>query len=552
MSTGSRQSSSKCQNKLGMRMIGVILAGWVMASAAILPPLFEYEPPTGSSSSSGTCGGADAVMVFDSWYVTQAECQDLCSDSALCVAFSYESYLRKRNEPDANRCRLYSGTVLEVLPQPHTAVCLSKVSVSNAAPACGAEPRNVCDGVFCFWDPRCSTPKDDPLEGAHCNAAGLHQNCRFCDISRTGLVPCPDETLATLPDLPGQTADKLDRLNNLFKGKGLLLHGLSLDYDFAFYQEHFLESLSLEEVPLHLDCGPYCSAFTHLQAKNALVTFAFGNLTMHGGVLYNAEEVWPHVQCLSVTDKTTLSRVCCACGDDSQCPFFDFPFTLTSEYCQLPCPKDDSVCRQLAAGCGVSVFDAVDALHDAVWGPQTCSREEIATGMCDLCMQPMWCHDPSPFGWAGAIESSIEWMHEFAGNDGDARALGIRQCVWKPNQLGKFQESVAALHQAYQAGSIAPGEHNLWNEVNVYADPDDHEQQRAFARAIAGFVVFRNLGFGKDDVNKYRQMKQHLATLGVDVPIYQVTVEAEGSIELWTPGQQVEILQDPYSLEVIW
>jgi len=439
----------------------------------------------------------------------------------------------------------------------HAAVERPNVPSQAAKPQidvpCTETPKQVCGGLYCYLDPRCSGP-GTTLEKAGCNAAGLHPNCRMCDIAGGGPVACP------IPTDPVQAPEVLkpmspeEVLNQKFATSGLLFHGLSLRYDFDMYKDRFLAARSLEEVPFHTDCGEHCTAFTYLHADNALVTFAFNALVMQGGILYEANpSVWDDVQCLSVTDKTTLSRACCACGDSAQCPFGpNYEHRKDSGYCGLPCAAGDKKCRQLAVGCGVSVFDATNFMGYNTWGPQTCSQEQIASGQCDLCTQPMWCDDPSSsFGWEGVIRTPRDWIDEFLGRDGDKRAWGIRQCMWKPSQRDRFVATVAELHMAYQRGRIKARQHNLWNEVSVYVEAAFGPQQEKFATSIAGFVLFRNLGANRDDLVRYHAMKQHLKSFGLEVPIFEITVEGEDRIDLWKPGVPVNLLDRQYSLKAI-
>jgi hypothetical protein len=72
-----------------------------------------------------------------------------------------------------------------------------------------------------------------------------------------------------------------------------------------------------------------------------------------------------------------------------------------STYCPHECTS--ATCRQLAAGCGVSLYDLAgqanggdgdwyvgrrDRTH---WGEHACSQQQIVQGRCDTCTMPYWC-----------------------------------------------------------------------------------------------------------------------------------------------------------------
>lgn len=150
-------------------------------------------------------------------------------------------------------------------------------------------------------------------------------------------------------------------------------------------------------------------------------------------LVYDANpEVWEHVQCTSVSDSCSTTRACCACSESFFCPFKVEDGWSDSGYCHAPCNAGDAEgqtkCKQLAAGCGVSVFDATTN-----WGWDRCSERQVLDGDCDLCEEPLWCDDPSDFGFAGSVNGPEDWLDQFYRKD-MGRAVGSRQCKFKNSQ----------------------------------------------------------------------------------------------------------------------
>jgi hypothetical protein len=79
---------------------------------------------------------------------------------------------------------------------------------------------------------------------------------------------------------------------------------------------------------------------------------------------------------------------------------FDAP-TDETVYCPGECTS--ATCRQLAAGCGVSLFDLTGQANggdgnwrvgrntQTDWDEHACSRQQLVAGQCDACTMPYWC-----------------------------------------------------------------------------------------------------------------------------------------------------------------
>ena len=102
-------------------------------------------------------------------------------------------------------------------------------------------------------------------------------------------------------------------------------------------------------------------------------------------------------------------------------------------YCDEPCTTQ--TCRQLSAGCGISLFDMAGAANggwrvgrrgQTDWGDERCDQASVEAGTCNLCKEPVWCDDSSDFGFNGSIATPEDWMTEFFDNDG-GRAYGSRR-----------------------------------------------------------------------------------------------------------------------------
>merc|ERR1719487_1258774 len=115
---------------------------------------------------------------------TEADCLTMCSeiDKEGCCQYLPEN-------ATAGSCAFVAGDPLLVTREGskwQAALC------AKGGRMCGAKPAAICSAdptVLCYWDVGCSTA-DQP----GCNAAGIHQNCRFCSVSdnSAGYPACPD------------------------------------------------------------------------------------------------------------------------------------------------------------------------------------------------------------------------------------------------------------------------------------------------------------------------------------------------------------------------
>ena len=277
------------------------------------------------------------------------------------------------------------------------------------------------------------------------------------------------------------------------------------------------------------------------------------------------DEVWEQVQCLSVTDSSSSTRACCACADPNLCPFNNFEQT-DSGYCGAPCGDHDHTCKQLAAGCGASVWDIAGRANEGgrvglgmrswdEWGDQECSQEEIWRGDCGLCKRPLWC-DSYRDDWN--ISTSQQWMDAFWQRDG-GEAMGGRQCKWKPSQRDMFIATSRLRHTerlklplewAYSGGTHFDYA-STWNEVSIYVHPGDNRQKRLMFRNLIGILHLRTSG-NNEDLRNVRALHQHWKQLGQDVPMFAVSAEPMDKVENWRPNENVDLRDAPYNLEQIF
>jgi len=281
-------------------------------------------------------------------------------------------------------------------------------------------------------------------------------------------------------------------------------------------------------------------------------------------------DVWSHVQCMSVSDSFTSSRACCNCQDGNWCPYGRWWHVPDDVYCNdnrgdstnVSCTSD--TCRQLAAGCGVSLYDIsgqanggngdwfIGRWGNTDWSEHGCDPQEIADGRCEVCTQPYWCDDDGDkstrFGLKGTITTPEQWMEEFFDRDGGP-ALGARQCKWKNSQTRAFVDTIRARIQRRPTLQDPNNDHaNPWNEVNMYVDPEGVLAQKLFDNLL-GLMYVRT--YGNDyEYNKMQELAAHWRDLGHDVPMFAMGAEDCDifSIRAWDPNQAVNLTLPPYSL----
>ena len=217
----------------------------------------------------------------------------------------------------------------------------------------------------------------------------------------------------------------------------------------------------------------------------------------------------------------------------------------------LTCHRNDSTCRALGAGCGVSLYDVTgrdDSGH--------CDEKDIREGRCTACQQLAWCDDSL---------TAEEWMDSYYGSD-FIRARGnigrgTRQCKFK----GAQKESWLAAMRARYETRRRNGDDGAWqwNEVNFYTDPED-DLKHILWKNLIGFVVFRNLD--RDEGNeefedsyprRVQKLAAHLRALpgGKDVPIFAMSVQQMHGTwtnvepEWWEPTRSIDLTAPPFNLE---
>ena len=360
----------------------------------------------------------------------------------------------------------------------------------------------------------------------------------------------------------------LDRFVAAFNENGLLTkvtgcHGNFCRRNWNWESAHawLLNALTATERPPRVvdrDCGLRCSAFAYLGPQVPVTPFSY--IGYQSGVMlaFDANaDLWAHVQCMSVTDSFTSARVCCTCSDRWNCPWnVDYNERV---YCDEPCTTQ--TCRQLSAGCGISLFDMAGAANggwrvgrrgQTDWGDERCDQASVEAGTCNLCKEPVWCDDSSDFGFNGSIATPEDWMTEFFDNDG-GRAYGSRQCKWKPSQKSQFVDTIKLRFTRRVDTPWPDQDHaNPWNEVNFYVD-DEGRLEQAMWDSLVGLVYVRTAG-NEYELTKMRELAAHWQTLGYDVPMFAMNAEdVDGSIDDWHPDElPIDLLQPPFSLEQIF
>ena len=129
---------------------------------------------------------------------------------------------------------------------------------------------------------------------------------------------------------------------NAFRTHGILLHQTTCHGWVCNQQEanRWLDStLASRSLPpeIETDCGKWCSATSFQHASLPFIPYSWTGVKSGIALVYEAnEEVWDHVQCTSVTDSSTTTRTCCACGDPNLCPFKNFERYDSGVYRRAP------------------------------------------------------------------------------------------------------------------------------------------------------------------------------------------------------------------------
>ena len=320
------------------------------------------------------------------------------------------------------------------------------------------------------------------------------------------------------------------------------------------------------------DCGEQCSAFVFLSPDIPVTPFSKPDYKSGLMLVYDAsDELWRHhVQCMAVTDSVTSTRVCGSCSDPHLCPWYGFPHS-EKRYCHAPCTTD--ACKQIAAGCGPSLFDVAGQAsakanggHEdapvSEWGSDACSRAQITRGRCSRIKVPYWCRDDkrgsasNSSGLGGGLSNRVrtptQWMENFFDRDGHAsRPWGTRQCKWKPSQKRLFVDAIRLRFGARAQKRPPSYDHGVtWNEVNMHVDASG-VLARALWANLLGLVYVRTAG-DAHDLRGLNSLARHWRSLGVDVPTFAMDAELlDRQIRHWSPHAKVQLEKPPYSLHAI-
>ena len=351
-------------------------------------------------------------------------------------------------------------------------------------------------------------------------------------------VPLPRAELALL------------RFEEAFRTHGLLAQVIVGDGSSDNWLQRALRAKVLKDFPLSRDCGQWCSAFTLLNPRLPISVFGGDFLSIGIGMVFEANaDVWQHVQCTAVIDSNTANRACCACWEPGYCPRWPMD-SRDSGYCAEAFSKPDGpsqeLGKQLAAGCGMNTITVLNE-----WSPagevHQCNEQEVSGGRCSLCQKPQWCDDPDAAGFGyGKASTPAEWMETFF----QKGWLGTKQCRYKRSQRELFVNVTWEYNRRRQQSTDR--EPTVENEVNVFLDAAG-SAQAAFMHNLVGLVFFRTNGDSSKHVTILQSLRRQLQELGSDVPIYALTNERAGKLDLWRPdgSDSMHLRVAPYMLEVL-
>ena len=358
----------------------------------------------------------------------------------------------------------------------------------------------------------------------------------------------------TPPDAPIPQAERaLRRFEKAFRTNGLLAHVVVLEGGGDSYMRKLLDASASQPLPLHKDCGQWCTAFSLWTPQLPLATFGGDGLQIGFGLVYEADaRAWRHVQCTSVTDSNTANRACCACFEQNFCPVWGLP-RKDPGYCADTCSMSDSEsqarCKQLAAGCGMNTRTIITSQVPR-GSTHQCSLNAVVQGTCALCRRPQWCYDPNSttdFAFGVQTSTAAAWKELFF----HKWWLNARQCKYKPSQRELFVDVTREYHKSRQSlPDHRDGEPTIENEVNVYVEPDG-STEADFAESLVGLVLFRGV-YTSSHLRSMRSVQTHLQSIGVDVPIFSITTEPIGQAKYWDSTKNIDDLRGrPYGLTVI-
>lgn len=380
--------------------------------------------------------------------------------------------------------------------------------------------------------------------------------------------------------MPPQTP--LEAVVGAFGAEGLLVH--LIDSRLSFYQRS-LRATQLTDMVGDNDCGHHCMAFTLLTPGLPLVVFSAPDYQLGIGLLFKSSaHLWDtHVQCAAVTDSNTANRACCECGEDFGCPR-GYTANHSAPYCHDACasvereclaskctdvggdccaPGDEAAtcaygytphwigakclrfseasyqccrtaaapaplsCKQLEAGCSIN-------LHNPKHQQGGCSHDNLLKGHCGVCRAGDWCAGSAP-----------EWMRRYGEDWGFDP---ISQCKFKPQHREAFVEATWQYNRLTQEKSGTRARANE-NEVNMYLGPGDGGLREDLLDSLVGLFYSRKTG-NRAQLAKLQALQDQFATLGKPLEIFSVDTEMPLRLDLWRPGEAVDLLAAPYNLRV--
>lgn len=322
-----------------------------------------------------------------------------------------------------------------------------------------------------------------------------------------------------IPPYPGRQPRSKQGFVRLFQTSGLFIHVL----DPSWIQTLIEETPS--KLTLDTDCDRYyhCGAYSFLQQDLPVAVFATRQAHVPFALAYDAEPLWPFVQCMSVFDANSKNRNCCTCADASDCidarlstDAADPTRRFSSPYCDRTRCGTDTDCRALNAGCGPNLYSLVYEGH--------CTTDQIHAGTCKACSSAQWCSSEG-------VTDAETWLLRFATHGGHGN-----QCRFRPKERQLWFSCLKAFSAAMRSGPVPEDFVTLENEVNFYFNPLEDDYEALHAEMINSLMAIVFLPQeGELDISRLRSLHDHLAGQGVSLPILQLHVEDPLKLTHWQP-----------------
>jgi hypothetical protein len=348
-----------------------------------------------------------------------------------------------------------------------------------------------------------------------------------------------------------------ERLLAAFRTNGLLVKSVSNAG--GAWHDAALGAVDLSDVPVDTDCGRWCAAYSLLTPQLPIALFDVKNAYV---LVHDAGPLFPRAQCAAVVDANTLDRSCCSnSAFYGTCPWY-FPNCFGNDaagYCAAG--TAGSVHKALAAGCAANVHTIKDHLDEIRASPSvraTCDTDGVESGRCAVCREPQWCDDPGYLGGSHAQSPSPEkWIKRFlnpprrvAATSGAYKGsppewrpgwfVQSRQCRWKPTQKETFIATARQFAQRMQSRGILEDLPVIENEVNFYVGKGDGGLGAAAMSSLRAIFLPRGLT-GHWARRRAMQLAAHLRDRGLDIPVYEITIEQRRSLHLWDPAHDVDL-----------